>query len=73
MGATPSHQGIEGNETADEWAKLAADEPDAHGVEWLSTTDPDGKVTTRERSLANIGRGFSEQKWADTKNWTKKN
>jgi len=29
----PSHQGIEGNETADEWAKLAADEPDAHGVE----------------------------------------
>jgi len=39
----PSHQGIEGNETADEWAKLAADEPNAHGVEWLSTTDPDGK------------------------------
>jgi len=39
----PSHQGIEGNETADEWDKLAADEPDAHGVEWLSTTDPDGK------------------------------
>jgi len=29
----PSHQGIEGNEVADGWAKLAADEPDAHGVE----------------------------------------
>ena len=29
----PSHQGIEGNEVADQWAKLAADEPDAHGVE----------------------------------------
>ena len=66
------HQGIEGNETADEWAKLADDEPDAHGVEWLSTTDPDGKVTKRDpplpRSLANVMRGFSEQKWADSKN-----
>jgi len=29
----PSHQGIEGNEIADEWAKLAADEPDTHRVE----------------------------------------
>jgi len=66
----PSHQGIEGNETAVEWSKLAAD---AHGVEWLSTTDPDGKITKRDfplpRSLA-VKRGFSEQKWADSKNWT---
>jgi len=50
--------------------------PDAHGVEWLSTTDPDGKVTKRDfplpRSLANVKRGFSEQKWADSKNWTRK-
>jgi len=38
----PSHQGIEGNEIADEWAKLAADEPDAHGVEWLLAMNPDG-------------------------------
>ena len=61
----PSHQGIEGSEMADEWAKLAADEPDAHWVEWLSTTDPDGKITKRDfplpRSLANVKRGFSEQ------------
>jgi len=48
----PSQQGIEGNETADEWAKLAADEPDALGVERLSTTDPDGKVTKRYFPLA---------------------
>ena len=41
----PSHQGIEGNEVADKWAKLAADEPNAHGVEWLSTRNPDGTVT----------------------------
>jgi len=41
----PSHKGIDGNEIADEWAKLAADESDAHGVEWLSTTNPDGTVS----------------------------
>ena len=28
-----AHEGVEGNEKADEWAKLAADEPDTHGVE----------------------------------------
>jgi len=39
----PSHQGIEGNKIADEWAKLAADEPDAHGVEWFSTTTRTGR------------------------------
>jgi len=44
----PSHQGIEGNEVADKWAKLAADEPDAHGVEWFSTTNPDGSVSERK-------------------------
>jgi len=45
-------------------------------VGWLSTTDPDGKVTKRDftlpRSLANVKRGFSEQKWADSRNWTRK-
>jgi len=40
-------QGIEGNEVADEWAKLAADEPDAHGVEWFSTTDQNGAIKER--------------------------
>jgi len=38
----PSHQGIEGNEVAGEWAKLVADVPDAHGVEWFSFTNPRG-------------------------------
>jgi len=54
----PKPQGIEGNEIADEWAKLAADEPDAHGVEWFSTTNPDGTVSERvfplPRSFANV-------------------
>jgi hypothetical protein len=35
----PAHEGIEGNEKTDEWAKLAAEEPDAHGVEWLRRAD----------------------------------
>jgi len=61
----PSHQGIESNEIADERAKLAADEPDAHGVEWFSVTNPDGSITERKlplpRSLANVKRDLS--KW----------
>jgi ribonuclease HI len=31
----PAHQGAPENEKADEWAKLAAEEPGARGVEWL--------------------------------------
>ena len=39
----PSHQAIEGNEVADEHlARLSADEPDVHGVEWFSFTNPRG-------------------------------
>jgi len=67
----PSHQGIEGNEVADNWAKLVADEPDAHGVEWFSTKNPDGTVTQRHfplpRSLANVKRESSEKKRQDAK------
>ena len=67
----PIHQGIEGNEIADEWAKIAADEPDAHGVEWFSTTNPDGTVSERvfplPRSFANVKRGFCERRWQDAK------
>jgi len=31
----PAHKGVPGDEKADEVAKLAAGEPDAHWVEWL--------------------------------------
>ena len=34
-----SHKGIPGNEVAGKWAKLAASEPDDHGVEWLTLAD----------------------------------
>jgi len=61
---------------ADEWAKLTADEPDAHGVEWFDFRDPRGQVRKRKfplpRSLANVKRGFSEKKWAEAKGWAKK-
>jgi ribonuclease HI len=39
----PAHEGIAGNEKADEWAKLAAEEPDAHGVEWLTRANGYGR------------------------------
>jgi len=37
----PSQQGIEWNEVANEWAKLVADDPDAHGVEWFNFHGPE--------------------------------
>ena len=38
----PAHKGVVGNEKSDEWAKLAAEEPDARGVEWLGYSDRAG-------------------------------
>jgi len=56
----PAHEGVEGNEKADEWAKLAADEPDAKGVEgleWMTYSDrPEERSMPLPRSLANIKR-----------------
>ena len=61
---------------ADDWAKLAADEPDALGVEWFATRNLDGTTTQRHfplpRSLANVKRESSEKKWQDAKSWTRK-
>ena len=57
----PAHKGIPGNEVADGWAKLAASEPDDHGVEWLVRTD-DTRVPARPTSLAHLRRRASK-KW----------
>jgi len=39
----PAHKGIAGNEKADEWAKVAAEKPDTHGVEWQSYNTGPGR------------------------------
>ena len=66
----PAHKGAAGNENADEWAKLAVGEPDAHGVEWLGYS---GRVEVRAmplpRSLAHLKREISEKKWMEARQW----
>jgi len=68
----PAHKGIAGNEKADEWAKIAAKKPDTHGVQWLNY-DYDGRTEVRvmplPRSLANLKREISENKWAEARRW----
>jgi ribonuclease HI len=53
----PAHKGIPGNDKADEWAKLAADGPEARGVDLLP------------RSLAHLKREISEKKWSEAHQW----
>jgi len=69
----PAHEGVEGNEKADEWAKLAAEEPDARGVEgleWFAYSDrPEARSMPLPRSLANIKREIAEKKWAEARQW----
>jgi hypothetical protein len=63
-------KGVIGNEKADEWAKLAAEEPDAHGVEWLGYADKyEGRPMPLPRALANIKRETSEKKWTEARCW----
>jgi len=56
----PAHKRIEGNEKADEWAKIAAEEPDTRGVEWLNYSDrTEVRTMSLPRSLANLKREIS--------------
>jgi len=61
----PAHKGVAGNEKADEWAKIAAEEPHTRGVEWLNYAY-DGRTEvgamTLPRSLANLKQEISEKK-----------
>jgi len=67
----PAHKGVPGNEMADEWAKLAAEKPDASGVEWLSCSDrPGARTMPLPRSLAHLKREISEKKRAEARQWT---
>jgi len=59
----PAHKGVTGNEKAGEWAKIAAEEPGARGVQWLNYADrTEARAMPLPRSLANFKR---EKKWAD--------
>jgi hypothetical protein len=56
-----------GNDKADEWAKLAAEEPDARGVEWLQGGG--ACPMPLPRSLAHFKQEISEKKWAEARLW----
>ena len=72
----PKPPGHRGQRDSRRVGQAAADEPDAHGVEWFSTRNSDGTITQRHfplpRSLANVKREASEKKWRDAKSWTRK-
>jgi len=66
----PAHKRIAGNEKADEWAKIAAEEPDTHGVEWLNYSNrTELRAMPLPRSLSNLKREISEKKWAEARQW----
>jgi len=55
----------------DEWAKSAAEEPDAHGMEWLSYLDRDeARAMPLPRSLAPLWREISGEGWVGARRWT---
>jgi len=68
----PAHKEVSGNEKVDEWAKLAAHEPEAHGVEHLRLRrygDLPGPRRQPPRPLAHLKRSMTEVKWQEAKNW----
>jgi len=68
----PAHEGVEGNEKADEGARQAAEEPDAPGVEWMGYRDRYGKrQMPLPRSLANISREITAKKWEEAWRWSR--
>lgn len=59
-----SHKGsLPENEKADKWVKLAADEPDVHGAEFLGYSDRYGRRRSSRRTLAHLKRLIIETKW----------
>jgi len=66
----PAHKGVAGNEKEDKWAKLAAGEPDARGVEWLRYLDwGEAREMPLPRSLAHFKREITEKKWVEAHQW----
>jgi len=66
----PAHKGIPGDEGLDERVNLAADEPDARGVEWVRFSDLYcSRPMPLRKSLAHLKRGVSEKEWAEARHW----
>jgi len=57
---SPAHKRVPGNEAPDGWAKLAASEPDDHGVEWLARADGT-RLSVRPTTLAHLRPRASER------------
>ena len=69
----PAHSEVAGNEEADKWAKQAAEEPGARGVEWMGYKNRYGRrPMPPPRSLANLKREISERNWEEAWTWSKK-
>jgi ribonuclease HI len=69
----PAHSGVAENEEAGEWAKKAAEESDAQGVEWMTYEGRYGRrPMPLPRSLANLKREIAERKWEEAWAWSKK-
>ena len=59
----PAHEGIAGNEVADQWAMIAADKPHERGVEWLTIDNRARRMPPA--SLAYLSRQIAEKKWEE--------
>jgi len=65
-----AHKGVAGNENIDEWAKIAAEKPDARGVEWLGYSDRGGaRAVPPPRSLMHLKWEISEEKGVEERQW----
>jgi len=61
---------VKGNKKAEEWAKVAAEEPDTRGAEWLNYSErTEARPMPLPRSLANLKREISEKKWVEARRW----
>jgi len=65
----PVHKGVPGNEKADGWAKMTAEQLEARGVEWLQGG---ARPVPLPRSLAHIKCEISTKKWDEACQWAGK-